>query len=65
MLDVQKKDGLAERRRRVGLTIYALARRAGVRWLTLRDLESGKRRPQKRTLDKIERALQAVERDSG
>ncbi|MDA1050111.1 MAG: helix-turn-helix transcriptional regulator [Planctomycetota bacterium] len=43
-----------------GLTQQELARRAGVRQETISRLESGKHSPTVRTVDKIDRVLQAV-----
>ena len=50
-------DKIAARRTRAGLTRYELAKRAGIKWETLNDIESGKRKPQRLTLELIERAL--------
>jgi DNA-binding XRE family transcriptional regulator len=50
-------------RRRLGLTQADLARRAGIRLATLQRVESGERRPTSvRTIEKIDRALQAAEK---
>jgi len=47
-------------RRAAGLTQQELARRAGVRQETISRLESGKHSPTVRTVEKIDRVLQAV-----
>jgi DNA-binding XRE family transcriptional regulator len=48
-------------RRRLGLSQAELARRAGIRLTTLTQLEQGQVDPSIRTVDKIDRALQAAE----
>ena len=59
------QEGISEisaRRQAAGLTIYKLAKLAGVKWETLRDLEQGRRGPpRQRTL----RRLEAVLREHG
>lgn len=52
-------------RRRLGLSQAELARRAGVRLATLTRLEEGQVDPSIRTVDKIDRALQAAEAKAG
>jgi len=51
---------LVQDRQAAGLTQQELARRAGVRQETISRLESGKHSPTVRTVDKIDRVLQAV-----
>lgn len=51
---------IIRRRADAGLTIYALAKAAGVKWETLRDLEHGRRRPKHRTLRRLETALMSL-----
>jgi len=50
-------------RRQVGLTQAELARRAGIRPETLNRIERGKTTPDTATIAKIERALDAAQRD--
>ena len=53
-------------RRRLGMTQTELAHRAGIRVGTLMRIESGARRPTSvRTIEKIERALEAAEAKVG
>jgi predicted transcriptional regulator len=51
---------ISARRQAAGLTIYKLAKLAGVKWETLRNVERGWPPPRKRTLDRLERALTRV-----
>lgn len=56
---------IIRRRRRLGLTQAALARRAGIRLETLNRIESGERRPiAVRAIEKIEQALAEVGAES-
>ena len=48
---------LAERRSAAGLSRYKLAKLAGIKWETLRDIECGRTKPRQETLDRIEQAL--------
>ena len=50
-------------RRRLGLTQVELARRAGIRPETLNRIEQGKSTPSVASVEKIDRALQAAEKD--
>jgi DNA-binding XRE family transcriptional regulator len=53
-------------RRRLGLTQADLARLTGIRLATLQRVESGERRPTSvRTIEKIDKALQAAEAELG
>ena len=54
---------LIRRRRAVGLSQVALARRAGVRTETVNRLEHGKHTPSLATLEKLQRTLDAAERE--
>lgn len=56
---------IIEERRAAGLSQEELARRAGVRQETISRLESGKHSPTVRTVEKIERALQAATQRAG
>lgn len=61
----QEKSDIRQRRQALGWSIYALARRAGLRWETTRDIESGKREPRAVTAAKIEAALAQGEGQGG
>jgi len=56
---------IIERRRTLGISQQELARLAGVRQETISRLESGKHSPTIRTVDRIERALQKVDKLKG
>lgn len=58
----QEKIGIAERRRKLGLSVYRLARLAGVKWQTAQDADRGIRKPHPGTLRKLEQALADYER---
>jgi ribosome-binding protein aMBF1 (putative translation factor) len=53
----QTENRIAERREALGRSRYWLAKRAGIKWETLRDIEVGARKPNSKTAAKIERAL--------
>ena len=53
---------IIEQRRALGMSQQELARLAGVRQETISRLESGKHSPTVRTVDKIDQALQRVQR---
>jgi DNA-binding XRE family transcriptional regulator len=53
---------IIEQRRALGISQQELARLAGVRQETISRLESGKHSPTIRTVDKIDAALQRIER---
>ena len=53
----QRISALVARRERAGLSLYKLAKLAGIKWETLRDIERGDTKPRKATLDRIEQAL--------
>jgi len=61
-LDVLLARDILRHRRRLVLSQAELARRAGIRPETLNRIEQGKRSPSVRTVDKIDRALQAAEK---
>ena len=48
---------IVSRRQAAGMTIYKLAKLAGIKWETLRDIERGTRKAQRATLEKIDRVL--------
>jgi predicted transcriptional regulator len=52
---------ISPRRRAANLTIYKLAKLAGVKWETLRNLERGDRRAQRKTLAKLDQVLRQYE----
>lgn len=63
MFDVQQKSSIAARRRQLGWSVYRLAKEAGIRrWHTVADIDAGKRKPHKATLEKLDRALSEAER---
>jgi len=64
-LDVLLARDILGHRRRLGLSQAELARRAGIRQETLNQIEQGKRSPSVRTVNKIDRALQAAEEENG
>ena len=53
---------LNQRREAAGLSFYALAKRAGLKWHTVRAVLTGARTPQKATLERIERVLNEAEK---
>jgi predicted transcriptional regulator len=61
MPKVKRPASLRSRRKAAGLTIYKLAKLAGLKWDTVHAVETGQHSPQRRTLRKIE----AVLRDLG
>ena len=60
-MDAVKENRIAEKRVSAGISRYRLAKDAGIKWETLRDIETGRRRPQAATLRKIEQALAACQ----
>src|SRR5437763_15674417 len=59
---IQARD-ILRTRRRLGLSQVELARRAGIRPETLNRIEQGRNKPSVPTIVKIDRALQAAEKD--
>ena len=59
---VQARD-ILRARRKLGLSQVELARRAGIRPETLNRIEHGRNKPSVPTIAKIDRALQAAEKD--
>jgi predicted transcriptional regulator len=57
MPKIKRPPSLRSRRKAAGLTIYKLAKLAGVKWDTLNSIETGQHSPQRRTLRKIETVL--------
>lgn len=60
--DEKRVSVLVARRESAGLTIYKLAKLAGIKWETLRDIERRGTKPRQATLDRIEQALERGER---
>ncbi len=56
---------IVQHRRALGLSQAELARRAGIRVETLNRLEQGKHSPSIRTVEQLDRALQAAEAQAG
>ena len=48
---------IEERRRALGWSIYRLAKEAGLRWQTVQEIEKGRRKGRRETLERIEAAL--------
>jgi DNA-binding XRE family transcriptional regulator len=64
-LAVIQAQNILRARRKLGLSQVELARRAGIRPETLNRIEQGRNKPSVPTIAKIDRALQAAERDHG
>ena len=61
MTECQTQNRVPYSGRPVSMTRYRLARLAGIRWQTLKDIESGRRAPRRGTMAKIRAA---IERDN-
>lgn len=64
VVEIGEGDRIRSRRKELGLTITALAKRAGIDRGALSDIESGKAVPRDATLGQIDRALAALEEET-